>query len=158
MRSGRHDIAMKRTLILIWLGCLLLVPRCDLFEDDDDTAVPLAFEAIEEVERLTIVDPGTAVFRDKPSWEAFWAAHSANSPPVVDFEQNILIAVFWGAGYSGSHNRVEAITGILAFRDRIETTIGPLPPDPGEALVYPIEVVRVERRELPVVFRGEVPH
>lgn len=149
---------MQKVLIHIWFCGLLLVSSCDLFKDDSDKGVPLAFEAIEEVERLTIVEPGTAVFRDQPSWEAFWATHPNYSSPAVDFDQYILIGVFWGAGYSGSHNRVEAITGILAFRDRIETTVGPLPPDPGDALVYPIEVIRIERRELPVVFKGKVPH
>ncbi len=150
---------MKRTLILIWLGCLLLVSSCDLFKDDSDKGVPLAFEAIEEVDGLRIVEPGTAVFRDQPSWEALWPILPNHSAPAVDFDQYILIGVFWGAGYSGSWNRVEAITGILEFRDRIEVTIGTsLDVGPGDALVYPIEVVRVERRELPIVFKGEVPH
>ena len=75
----------------------------------------------------------------------------------VDYPGKMVIGVFWGAGFSGSQNRVEAISTIKAFNKRIEVNVGPLPVDYSLAIVYPIELVLVDRSDSRIVFKGKVP-
>ena len=153
---------MHRLSFLGFAVALLLAPGCDLLDDDDELQ-PLPFENLAQVDCLGVVDPGTRVFRDEPAWKSFWLDHvtctgdagSPLPPPAVDFGSGMLLAVHWGAGYSGCSSAVEAIQRIDWRGDRIEVRVGPLP-DLGDclALVEPIQVVRCQRSELPVTFVG----
>lgn len=40
--------------------------------------------------------PLEAAVRDPLAWEALWAIHAGGIPPVVDFDQEIVVAVFLG--------------------------------------------------------------
>jgi hypothetical protein len=110
--------------------------------------------------------PGTQVFRDQASWDPFWQAHTnlAGPTPVVDFNQEMLIAVFWGSQGTGCFDFVNAIANVRARVDGlntlgvIEVDVGPLPPlGSCTTPVNPFQVVIVEATISQVDFVGLVP-
>lgn len=150
---------MRKIPLFLSIVCLFLTASCDrVFKDD--SPVLLSFENLEEAEYLRVEEPGTSVFRDGAAWATFWEAHSTMAVPSVDFDREMLIAVLWGEGYSGCSNSVEAISrvSVIPVSSRIVVEIGELPfLGPCDALVYPLQVIRVERRDHTVTFAGEVP-
>ncbi len=149
---------------LVWiLALLILLPSCDLFDDDDDSTLgPLAFTT-ESVGGFVVHEPMTEVWRTQVDWESFYCLHSLQAGPICqapafDFETRMLIGVFWGHGYSGCGDETESIERIERLQSEIEVRIGPVT-DLGdcEAIVSPRQVVSVARSPVPVVFTGEVP-
>ena len=150
-------------VVLGLAAALLLAPACELFDDDDDSGETIPFTSLAEVDCLAVLEPGTETFRSADDWEPFWLDHTICTdgsgdplkPPPVDFATQMLLAVHWGAGYAGCSSSVEAIREIRRRDGRLEVQVGPLP-DLGdcERVVHPIQVVRLERSEGPVVFLG----
>lgn len=157
---------MKKILSYFIIAGFLLISSCEIFEDEEDIwdlYGPVPFENFEDAELLTVDEPGTAVFRNQHEWKMFWGAHIPPTfkempPPKVDFEHNMLIAVFWGSEYSGCSNWSDSIQSIIRERWQIKVHVGPLA-DLGdcEMLVEPLQVVKVERMDLPVIFNGDTP-
>lgn len=121
-------------------------------------AEPVAFENLREASNLRVRKSGTAVFKNAASWESFW--HSS-LPPIlaIDFKKQILIAVFWGGEpHSGCGDYVEAVESVSREGDRIRVHVGRLPSlGPCRVVVYPLQIIRIDRSDLPVIFTGEVP-
>ena len=143
------------------LVLLALLPLgCDAFEGD-----PVPFAAAPGPADLQVTAPRTAVFTDAPSWTVFWDAHVNGSDergptpaPAVDFSRYTLAAVFWGSGHVGCGSRVEAVRGVRERGGAVEVEVGKLPPLGNcRAVVYPYQVVQVERAGAPVRFTGRVP-
>ncbi len=127
---------------------------------------PLVFTDFMAAQPLVVPAPSTQVFRDQASWDVFWQAHTtlAGPAPVVDFTQDMLIAVFWGAQGSGCFSFINAIVQVRARVDGvntlgvIEVDIGPLPPLGTCATpVNPFQVVSIEATISQVDFVGLVP-
>ena len=126
---------------------------------------PLPFENFTEAEYFRVPHPATFVIRDDAAWNQLWENYwtrddslGRTPPPTVDFEEDMIIALFWGCGYSGCHSWAEAIERIITRSGRIEVHVGPLP-DLGncDMIVCPIQVVRMRKSDVPVVFIGDVP-
>ncbi len=158
---------MKKTLFL----CAVLLPvlfGCDnaSVEDEELTSSVMTFETIEEAAGFVVNTPGTEVIRAEQPWAVLWddAWSITNEdgvktpPPSIDFNTKMVIAVFWGSGFSGCSNGVQAIETIVQRQGEIVVLVGPLP-DLGlcDAIVYPIQMVQIDHSDLPVVFEGEVP-
>jgi hypothetical protein len=127
---------------------------------------PLVFSDFAAAQPLRVTTPGTQVFRDQATWDAFWQQYAplAGPAPVLDFSQEMLIAIFWGAQGTGCSSFVEAILTVQARVDGlntlgvIEVDIGPLPDLGGCATpVHPLQVVAIEATITPVEFVGLVP-
>lgn len=125
---------------------------------------PLPFENFTEAEYFRVQYPATVVIKDDAAWNQLWEDYwtrqdslGRTPPPAVNFEEDMVIAVFWGCGYSGCYWWVEAIERIIIRSGRIEVHIAPLP-DLGdcEMIVCPIQVVKLEKSDFPVVFLGDV--
>ena len=155
--------------IAVSLACLVLfvlvLASC---ESDTDTVIPIPFENIEEAGSFTVTVKGTAVFRDDAAWtdlwEQYWNVYGGQGaktpPPRIDFEREMVIAVFYGSGFSGCSNGVEVFEDMVKTPEHIEVRVGSLPVEdlgPCDALVYPLQMAKVRRSSLPVVFTGEVP-
>ncbi len=159
---------MKKRMLFSFLliPSLFFIASCELFDDDEsvfDQYTPLAFENFKEAERLRVTEAETVVFRDEQAWEDFWYDHAdqgqlPQEPPKVDFNKYMLIAVFWGSGYSGCIEWVDAIESVVKEDTFINVHVGILP---GlglcDMIVYPLQVVRIEQIDLPVIFTGDVP-
>ena len=126
----------------------------------------LAFSDFTAAQPLVVPTPGTQVFRDQGNWDTFWSAqtHLAGPAPVVDFNEDMLIAVFWGSFGSGCFDFVDAIDRVRARVDGlntlgvIEVDVGPLPPLGSCATpVNPFQVIIIEATASQVEFVGMVP-
>lgn len=148
---------MNRNLLACFLILLAGGLSCDLF-DDDDPGKSIPFQNLQESEALAVLEPGVRVFIDDATWSAFWTAHSGTPVPPVDFADEIVAGVFWGTGFSGCSNRVDAVRKVARYSLRVEVDVAPLP-DLGdcEMIVYPNQLVRFRRIDLPVVFTGSAP-
>ena len=114
---------------------------------------PLAFSNFTAAVPLVVPTPGTLVFRDQADWDAFWLAHTnlVGPAPVVDFSQDMLVAVFWGSLGTGCFDFVNAIVRVRARVDGlntfgvIEVDVGTLPPLGSCATpVNPFQVISIE--------------
>ncbi len=159
---------MPRMILFMLIGSALIGSTACRTGDPTDQVqyFPLVFTDFIAAQPLEVTTPGTQVFKDQATWDAFWQMHAplAGSAPVLDFTQDMLIAVFWGTQSSGCFDFVDAIVNVRARVDAINTLgvievdIGPLP-NLGScaALVNPLQVVTVEATITPVVFVGMVP-
>ena len=159
---------MRRMILLVLCGLTLIGSTASKTGDPTNQVqyFPLVFTDFIAAQPLEVTTPGTQVFKDQATWDAFWQMHAplAGPAPVLDFTQDMLIAVFWGTQNSGCFDFVDAIVNVRARVDAINTLgvievdIGPLP-NLGScaALVNPLQVVTVEATITPVVFVGMVP-
>ena len=149
-----------RTLAL--LSFLLALPACSLLGVDDT----VTFADVAEAERLRLGEPGTAVFNDAATWEAFWYEHTSVTdsegnplpPPAIDFDNKTAVAVFLGGGPSGCTNYVRLVRSV-SLDDGV-AVVDVERPRPGgmtcTMLIYPIHVVAFEKVDS-VRFSGDVP-
>lgn len=153
----------------ILLCALALIATIACKTDDPTNQVqyfPLAYTNFTAAQPLVVPTPGTQVFRDQATWDVFWNTHTtlAGPPPIVDFTQEMLIAVFWGSQGSGCFDFVDAIARVRARVDGvntlgvIEVDIGPLPPlGSCTTPVNPFQVIAIEATVTQVEFVGMVP-
>lgn len=159
---------MRRMILLALCGLITIGSAACKTGDPTDQVqyFPLVFTDFIAAQPLEVTTPSTQVFKDQATWDAFWQAHAplAGSAPMLDFTQDMLIAVFWGTQGSGCFDFVDAIVNVRVRVDGINTLgvievdVGPLP-DLGNCatLQNPLQVVTVEATITPVVFVGLVP-
>lgn len=91
-------------------------------------------------------------------WNLFSGSGEKTPPPSVNFDEEMVIAVHWGEGYSGCSNKVSAIDSIVKTRGSVEVIVSELPDlGPCDMIVYPIQMVRVPKTDLSVRFLGAPP-
>lgn len=144
------------------LTLFLALPACSLFDSGDT----IPFTDVPNAEVLRLPEPGTAVFNDSVSWEAFWYDHTSRSdsdgnpvpPPEIDFSGRAAVAVFLGGGPSGCSNYVRLVRSI-SLDDGAATVQVERPlsvEGTCDMLIYPIHVVEFDNAEA-VRFVGDVP-
>ncbi len=157
---------MKHRVYLCLLLWAMAWGGCDRAPLEDSDPRIVAFETIKGADGFVLTSPGTQVFREEAFWRTLWGSTWSitdgqgvkTPPPEIDFDHKMVIAVFWGEGYSGCSNGVEAINTIIE-RDGELVVLVVLLPDlgPCDAVVYPIQMVQLDQTDLPVVFEGDVP-
>lgn len=162
MSSRQHSGAglLAACVVLGLVGCRTDDPTNQV------TFFNLAYMDYTAAQPLVVTAPDTLVFRDQPSWDAFWQAHAQppSATPVVDFSNDMLIGVFWGSQGTGCFDFVQAIQRVRVRIDGlntlgvIEVDIGPLPNLGSCAMpVNPFQVIILEATITPVEFVGQVP-
>lgn len=147
---------------------LLLIPGCDLASRSSGVGeTGLSFADVSDVELMWVGAPGTAVFNDAASWEAFWYEHTSVTdeqgrpvpPPTIEFDGKTVAAVFLGGGPSGCTNYLQLIRGVSLRGDAAEVRIEQ--PDSAEGmcdmLISPLHIVAFEKTES-VRFVGDLPN
>ena len=155
---------MIKLLALLTLSVTLLI---SCHRTDYRNGETLLFQDITEAASLKVYDAQTAVFESEDSWEDFWeenvpgigSADKRPPPPAVNFDENILIAVFWGGnGYGGCTSYAKAIQKVKSSNAMVSVHVGKLPDlGPCRMIVHPLQVIKVESTGLAVVFKGHVP-
>lgn len=140
-----------------WLTCLLVLaaPTGVGAQVPSGRAVP--FVTIAEGKISGVRVPERLVIRDDAAWRALWHRHAgpnAGPGPVVDFDRDMVIAVFAG---EASDSAILAITKIAATPDRLEVAYTlrdtrPLPAATANSSAAPFQIVRLSRSLLPVGF------
>lgn len=152
---------IKSYNILSILITITLLLTCGKAPDESELAM---FEDFTEASLLHVTPPGAFAFGDDDSWDSFcdqyWSGDDpgVNIPrPEVDFESDMIIGVFWGPT-GGCYSWVDCIRAVFIRPDVIDIHISSLP-DLGdcEMIVWPMQVIIMERHDLPVEFHGHVP-
>lgn len=146
-------------IIVFLIGVAIISFALISCSDIGSNKIPMPFENVSWEEGFRVLDPGTVVINDDSTWISFWNRYEMGSPPPsIDFQQNTLIGVFWGDGWSGCHSAVQAIEIYKNQSNQIEVFIKPLPDlGPCFMLVSPLQVVTISKTLLPVIFSGDVP-
>ena len=118
-------------------------------------SVPFVTIAEGRVSRVRV--PERLVIRDDAGWRVLWRRHAdpdAGPPPSVNFDRDMVIAVFAG---EASETTVLAITKVSVTPDRLEVTYTlrdtrPLPSATADGSAAPFQMVRLVRSGLPVGF------
>jgi len=165
-----QSLARISVLSVCLITSVLLAGGCDGVEDSNTALLgePVLYEWVEKGHGVQVYEAQTRVFRDSLAWAQFWDAHVSlldqnfqpYPPPSVDFNQEMIIGVYWGYYYTGCRiiDRIEAINGIYKRSNRIVVNIGSVPDlGPCRAMIYPTQVIRIPRSEKPVEFTGQVP-
>ncbi|MCH7859945.1 MAG: hypothetical protein IID14_09665 [Candidatus Marinimicrobia bacterium] len=166
-KAPNEGIVLKKISLLPGIPLtLILLGSCD---SPTKPGTPLPFDNIEEAANFQIPFAGTEVIQESARlaylWEQYWFTYNEQGektpPPYIDFEQKVVLAVFYGSGYSGCSNFVETIEAIIEISGNIEVRIGPLTSEdlgPCDAVIFPLQMVEIERSDLPVIFKGDIPY
>ena len=139
-------------LLLLALAAPPPAPRVPL-----PSGEPLPFVTIARSQTSLVRTPLRAVIRDETEWTELWRRHvgaGTTSTPLVDFDQEMVVAVFAG---QTTERMVLGINRIVREPDRLVvlytvTPTRPLPPAEVSVSVSPYHIVRLRRSSLPVYF------
>ena len=139
------------------LACLLVLAALTGAGAQVPSSRTVPFVTIAEGKISGVRLPERLVIRDDTAWRTLWRRHAgpdAGPPPVVDFNRDMVIAVFAG---EASDSAVLAITKIAATPDRLEVAYTlretrPLPAATANSSTAPFQIVRAARSSLPVGF------
>ena len=128
---------MKNTLLmgLLWAAVLAISPvGAEERDDAGESSLAVPFTVLEEGTRSGVLSQRFEVIRDEESLIQLWLGHTAlASPPpeapVVDFEQEQVIAVFLGSQPTGGY-RIE-VTSIEEALDSLVVNVKATFPGPS---------------------------
>jgi hypothetical protein len=120
---------------------------------------PVKFTTVARGTTSQIEEPRTAVIRTNDEWTTLWKAHAGDEkPPMVDFTQSMVIAVFSGTKPTAAHT-VE-ISNIAATATEILVTYREGKPKAddmvAQMLTQPFHIVTTQARPGKVTFRPAV--
>lgn len=116
----------------------------------------MAFRTIDKGAQSDIDSPRQTVARTAAEWTALWKAHDAKPAPVVNFDREIVVALFMGsrptAGYS------VAIVAVTEHDGALVVTYKETAPPPGaitaQILTFPYHIVALPKHTGPVTFQA----
>lgn len=145
---------MRRVGLVFLLPLLLGISTSAVPETVAESSPSVPFVTIARGTKSDIRQPLQVVVRDRAAWQVLWRRHSgATSPPPVNFNRHMVIAVF-----AGEFMEPAAIAIIRISREPtrliVQYRVGPTRPlpDGGVTTMTPFHVVRVARSKLPVAF------
>jgi len=133
---------------------------------------PIGFQYLPDFENFYVTTPAVVFIRDEASWldlwETTWTESDANGktpPPDVDFSRDMVLAVFYGEGYSGCDQRVELIEAIeetcplACDNNLVRVRLRELPDDLGACrqALAPLSMVVLPQSDLEWVVEGPIP-
>ena len=152
-----------RTLSAATALSLLVLFGCDSATSLKAEPEPIPFRSYYN-QLLSMEGPATLVFRTAQEWKSFtdehWHVIGAEAP-TFDFEQEMLIGIFYKNHTGCSNGDVDVVEEVLRTDSYIEVRIGELfirPEDPICATELPVhQIIFIESSPLEVRFTGEVP-
>lgn len=124
------------------------------YEQEEIMGENLEFETVSHQTQSNYQEDGKYVIRDQAALENLWENFSDEEMPEVDFENQMMLAVFMGEKPTGGFS-VE-ITEIIETEDSVEVLIKETIPGEDDmvttALTYPEHIVISERCEKEVIF------
>ena len=153
-----------KLIILQNITIVILAIACD--KTPDKTFV--IFESVEDYGAFVVTEKGTVVINTDSEWlnlgELYWNRWDGIGNkillPEINFEENMVVGVFWGGGcdYSGCYNESPSIENIYRMGDTLFVVIADLVDfGPCDMCVNPIHLVQLEKYNIPVKFLGNVP-
>ncbi len=90
----------------------------------------------------------------------FWSESIKAPIPYIDFNQKIVLGIFWGDNckYSGCTNASPSIYSVTKSSRQITVKVDPLADlGPCDMCVLPLYMATIPRMELPILFAGNLP-
>ena len=156
---------MMRVCLLLLITTLLLLASCNNAGTEVPYLVELPHADVPHYGFFDVPRAGTEIIREDSTWLRYWRDYwgstdstGKTSPPSIDFNQNMVVAVFYGRGYFGCHNYQNVIQGIWKSSESLTVKIGPLPSlGYCDAGIMPLQMVTIPKSNLQVLFVGDVP-
>ena len=153
-----------RQIILQNIILLILLLACD--NTPDKTYV--TFESVENYGTFGVTEKGTTVINTESEWLNLWQLYwnsfdsfgNKTPSPEINFEENMVVGVFWDTNcdYSGCSNESPSIKDIYITGDTLFVFVDVVVDlGPCDACVLPLHLVQLEKLSLPVKFIGNVP-
>lgn len=154
---------MRQFILQIIISVILII-ACD--ETPDKTYV--TFESVENYGTFGVTEKGTVVINTESEWLNLWQLYwnlldgtgNKTPPPEINFEENMVVGVFWDTNcdYSGCSNESPSIKDIYILGDTLFVSVDELVDfGPCDACVLPLHLVQLEKLSFPVKFIGNVP-
>lgn len=125
----------------------------------DVTSSEIAFTTLAQDPLSNIASPRAVAVKDAAAWASLWAEHAGTSRPLpqVDFQRNMVLAVFRGTQPGGCYPTT--ITSVARSASKISVLHADSVPGPlvfcTHVVTAPSHMVLVERSDLPVEFATE---
>jgi len=145
------------------VGCFVQVPRqakSYAFVSDEkqpnQTPGSLPMRTLAHPSVSAILNPRKVVVRDVLTYQSLWKEHSLSgeSPPIVDFSREMVIAVFLGEQATGGYQIT--IDGVEETDAALKVTTSVQKPAQGsmviQMLTAPMHMITVKKSDLPVTF------
>ncbi|KPJ96559.1 MAG: hypothetical protein AMJ53_00270 [Gammaproteobacteria bacterium SG8_11] len=158
--------AIKAITVIAFAGLLLIACQSLRTKTKQRLSQQIEFADVEAAGSFDVPLKGTAIITNEAEWNEWWIKYwnlfsgsgQKTPPPAVDFEKKMVIAMHWGAGYSGCSNKVDAIERIQIINDSLNVVVKSLPfLGPCDMEVFPLQMVEIARSNLPVKFSGSFP-
>jgi hypothetical protein len=159
LSNKKEQKLIKRNIItLLLIPMLVLIisffTGCSGY-NMEDSPEGLDFTSISRGQASSISDQRQLVIRDEQGFQDIWQQiDDVSGLPEIDFENNMVIAVFMGERPTGGYG-IE-IESIDEYPDRITVNIAETEPGPDElttqALTYPYHIVTTENTDKEVGF------
>jgi hypothetical protein len=146
-------------LVLFTLPLSALCVGCSAAASN--TATGYSFVTLGKGSQSGVRERKFVVIKSESNWQALWNSHVSMSvppkqPPVVDFQTEMIVAVFSGekstGGYSIEISRIQEDSS----KHALEVIVHERKPPAGamviQALTQPYHIVKLTRIELPVAF------
>ncbi len=159
MSNKKEKRLIKRnTTVLLFITIMVIIitfiAGCRGY-DIEDNPESLEFTSISKGQASSISEQRQLVIRDEQGFKDIWQEiDDVRGLPEIDFENNMVIAVFMGERPTGGYG-IE-IKSIDEYPDRITVNIVETEPGPDElttqALTYPYHIVTTEKTDSEVRF------
>ncbi len=128
--------------LFVWGGCA----RQEQREVD--------FETLSAGYYSQVSEPSHYVIEDQQEFQQVWGKIEEGSPPDINFENHMVVAVFQGEKPTGGFEIT--IESVIEANGRLQVYVQETAPGPDDmvtqALTYPYHMVRVDAAEKPVDF------
>ena len=146
----------KKYSTFIRIGITIIVISLLWGCEKDSAPTTVTFETIDQGSNSGIVRQSVETITNQSDWQALWAEHTkitdpAPELPVVDFDQEMVIAAFDGQWPTGGFST--EITGIEETPEKIVVSVLSTSPAGGttiQILTQPFHIVRTELSPKPV--------
>ncbi len=111
----------------------------------EEAGQEIEFETLSMGYYSQVSQESSYVIKEEHELQQIWDSIEENSPPVIDFESNMVLAVFQGEQPTGGYE-IE-IERIVETADKLQVYIKEISPDPDDmviqALTYPYHIVKM---------------
>ena len=140
-------------------ACLLSLSAC--IAADLVPVVGIPFVNIDRGTRSGIREQKLVVSRRAADWRDLWIAHRSGAvtpqdPPIVDFEKEMVLAIFLGEKLTGGYRSEIVSVGEDRASGQLRVVWRQFKPPAGaittQALTQPFHIVKVQKNDLPLTF------
>ncbi len=140
---------------MLFLSIVIACTRQPVVEAIPEGKAP--FTVIEQGGHSGLTLAKQLIITDTPAWESLYAIHKPaerSRPPAINFNNEVVIAIFIGEHYTGGY--AVTISSLERQPDKLLVHFFITTPKPGQitsmALTQPFTIIKTAQVQLPIVF------